>query len=179
MKPYCVTVIGAESTGKTTLSRQLADTLAGDWVCEFARPYLEVTSKSITAPTMRAIWQGQKALQHSARQSPRQVIVQDTDLFATVGYWQLPHIGPAIGACPAKLTRDAEQFASNLYLITTSNIPFEADPLRYGGTVRESADTYWIALCQRHKLPYVVIRSSSQKERLHEALRIITERRNP
>ena len=45
MKPFTVTIIGAESTGKTSLSRQLADTMDGDWVPEFARPYLEVTDE--------------------------------------------------------------------------------------------------------------------------------------
>ena len=176
MRPFIVTIIGAESTGKTTLSRQLADTLCGDWICEFARPYLEVTDGRVTRQSMDAIWKGQLALEHIATQSPRRFIVQDTDLYATVGYWQLPHIEPKIGTCPAQLVSDAVSRMSDLYIVTKSNIPFEQDPLRYGGTERESSDTYWIRLCQDHLLPYIILESTSMQARLAEAITYIKER---
>jgi len=54
-------------------------------------------------------------------------------------------------------------------LITRGNIPFEADPLRYGGDVRETSDAYWIALAERFGLPYRVIESTSAEDRLAEA----------
>lgn len=176
MSAFRVTIIGAESTGKTTLSRQLADALGGDWVCEFARPYLEVTDGNVTLASMDAIWHGQLALQHSAHTSSRPYVVCDTDLFATVGYWQLPHVTDVLGPCPDTLVRDALHDVADLYLVTQSNIPFEQDPLRYGGTIRESLDTYWTALCERFHLPYVVIASSEPDARLDEALTIIKER---
>lgn len=178
MKPLVVTIIGAESTGKTTLSRELANAFGGDYVPEFARPYLETTREDVTGASMRAIWYGQRALQHAANQSTQQIVIQDTDLFATVGYWQLPHVTPRIGTCPSALIDDAQANRSSLYLITTSNIPFEADPIRYGGDVRESADTYWITLCEAYKLPYRIITSSSPNDRLTEAVQIISERRS-
>lgn len=176
MKPFRITVIGAESTGKTTLSRDIADALGGDWVCEFARPYLEITDGEVTKESMRAIWYGQHALQHSAAQSPRHYVVHDTDLFATVGYWQLPHVTGSIGNCPDELVHDALADPSDLYLITLSNIPFEQDPLRYGGTVRESPDSYWIELCKTYHLPALIISSSSRAQRLNQALSAVNER---
>ncbi len=176
MKPFRVTVIGAESTGKTTLSRQLADTLQADWVCEFARPYLEVTDGRVITQSMNAIWQGQLALQYVAKQSTRHYVLHDTDLYATVGYWQLPHVEPLLGSCPTALIHDARRQRSDLYLITLANIPFEQDRLRYGGDTRESPDQYWIDLCKRFDLPFYVIQSADQADRIAEALGIITER---
>jgi nicotinamide riboside kinase len=175
MKPYRITIIGAESTGKTTLSRMLADELKGDWMCEFARPYLEVTDGQVTTNSMHAIWHGQHALQKSATESTRSYVVQDTDLFATIGYWELPHVSPRIGSPSKQLERDALELKSDLYLITQSNINFVPDPLRYGKDRRESEDQYWINLCARYKLPFKIIASSTLKDRLDEALNIIKE----
>lgn len=160
-----VTVFGAESCGKTTLSRQLAALYDSPWLFEWARPYLEAVGPEITTEKMTTIWHGQEALQVSAEyltDSP--VIFQDTDLFSTVGYWDFWNM-----QTPPKLGFIADLLQSDLYLIVRSNIPFEPDPLRYGGDTREADDEYWIDLCERYKLNYVVLESSSQFERLTEA----------
>lgn len=177
--PYVITLFGAESTGKTTLSKQLARTLKGDWKEEFARPYLEQTGEDVTRASMHAIWHGQKALQEDAQKSHRQFVVQDTDLFSTVGYWQLPHVEPVIGPCPDGLVADADRLRSDLYIITPSNILFEPDVLRYGGDRRESPDSYWIDLCNMYALPYVVIGASGRRRRVDEALAHITKKGVP
>ncbi len=174
--PFIITIFGAESTGKTALSKQLARVLDGDWKEEFARPYLEQTGQGVTDASMRAIWRGQEALQQQARRSRAPYVIQDTDLFSTVGYWRLPHVEPVIGRCPAGLCDDAVALRSDLYLITGSNIPFAADPLRYGGDKRESPDSYWIDLCKQYGLPYIVLTASGQEERTEEATTHIKER---
>ena len=165
-----VTVFGAESTGKTTLSHQLAKKLGGHWLFEYARPYLENTINEITVRSMQAIHKGQVALQkHALDLHNKPYVIQDTDLFSTVGYWQFPHWQQTIGDCPEQLVKDALELKSDLYIITPSNIPFEADPLRYGGDVREGSDEYWIDICKRYKLPCVVLKSSKPADRLSEA----------
>ena len=173
-QPYLrttVTIFGAESTGKTTLSRELTDAIDGTWLFEYARPYLEETTNEIRPKSMTAIWHGQRALQeHGATISEKPYIIQDTDLFSTVGYWQFPHWQKALGHRPNKLIEDALTLKSDLYIITKSNIPFEVDPLRYGGTVREGTDEYWISLCEYFGLRYVILESSDRKERLERAI---------
>lgn len=166
-----ITVFGAESTGKTTLSKELAETLGATWIFEYARPYLEETVNEITPRSMTAIWQGQRALQeHACEISASPYIVQDTDLFSTVGYWQFPHWQSTIGTCPDNLIADALRLKSDLYIVTKSNIPFEADPLRYGGDKREGSDEYWISLCERYDLPHVVLDVSNHSQRLRESV---------
>lgn len=170
-----ITIFGAESTGKTTLSRELANTLDATWLFEYARPYLEETINEITPRSMAAIWQGQRALQEQAGDiSKSPYIIQDTDLFSTVGYWQFPHWQSTIGACPEGLEQDALRLKSDLYIVTCSNIPFEADPLRYGGDKREGSDAYWINICQQYNLPYVVLDAHDQAQRLKEASKLVT-----
>lgn len=162
-----ITIFGAESTGKTTLSRQLAAELGATWLYEFARPYLEITKQVVTVDSMTAIWHGQSVLQTMAEGS---CTIQDTDLFSTVGYWQFPHWRKALGGCPQELINDAKRLRSDLYIITPSNIPFEPDILRTGGGAREGSDNYWVDICKQYQLPYVVLQSSNQQQRLREAL---------
>lgn len=166
-----VTIFGAESTGKTTLSKALAKEVPAHWLFEYARPYLENTVNEITPRSMTAIWKGQRALQQHVDLLPgKPFTIQDTDLYSTVGYWEFPHWQTTIGACPEGLKRDARALQSDLYIITKSNIPFEHDPLRYGGDVREGSDAYWIALCERYELPYIVLESQTLQDRVDEAL---------
>jgi HTH-type transcriptional repressor of NAD biosynthesis genes len=161
-----VTIFGAESTGKTTLSKELAKSMNGHFLMEWARPYLETCGTEITTDSMTAIWRGQKALQIHAQRffQDKPWIIQDTDLFSTVGYWDFWDMNT-----PEGLVKDALAEQSGLYLITQSNIPFEEDPIRYGGDKRESDDQYWIDLAERHGLNYRIIQSGSLTDRLHEA----------
>lgn len=161
-----ITVLGAESTGKTTLSRALAEVLPGHWLPEWARPYLEaLPSPEVTPERMHVIWQAQRALQRHGLTIPaKPFIVQDTDLFATVGFWET--WSPT--TVPQALIDDALGDRSDLYLITPSNIPFERDPLRYGGDVRETTDAFWIALAERYGLPFHVVASAPRADRVAE-----------
>lgn len=171
-QPYLrktVTIFGAESTGKTTLARMLDPRYTPEW----ARPYLEVpeVGNEITAFKMHAIWTGQRALQDFVKASDvsegKPFLIQDTDLFSTLGYWRLNEA--TLGPVPKMLPVDAARRASDLYVITRSNIPFEKDPLRYGGDVREATDEWWIALAEEFDLNYVVLDADRRDVRHYEA----------
>jgi HTH-type transcriptional repressor of NAD biosynthesis genes len=172
-----VVIFGAESTGKTTLSRQLAQFMRGHWFFEWARPYLETVGPEITVESMTDIWEGQLALQAHAVRSFRDkpFHIFDTDLYSTVGYWELPHWKPVLGEPPSELIKDATSFKADLYIICPSNIPFEEDPLRYGGDHRESDDQYWIDLAEKYELPYVVLENHVLEDRVYEAYGHIRE----
>ena len=149
-----VTIFGAESVGKTTVTNILGTWLNGLKVTEWARPYLETVGPEVTIERMASIYVGQSALQHVAEQSDKSIyVIQDTDLFSTLGYWEMwdPE------SVPDSLRNDAHTYRSDLYVILSSDIPFETDPLRYGLTSRETKDQYWIDLCEREHLRYVYI----------------------
>lgn len=165
-----VTVFGAESTGKTTLSKEIAGMYNGHWLFEWARPYLETVGPDIDIPAMEAIWKGQLAAQRLAQTwTDKPFIVQDTDLFSTVGYWMQPHWQEALGPVPKQLVKDALANKSDLYLITQANIPFEQDSIRYGDGQRESPDSFWIGIAEQFDLNYIVLEHSTLTERYGEA----------
>lgn len=172
-----VTIFGAESTGKTTLAKELARVYKCPWTFEYARPYLENTVNEITISSMKDIWSGQAALQQQASLLPSSLVIQDTDLYSTVGYWELPHWEETLGRCPEDLRRDAKDLRSDLYIVCPSNIPFEQDPLRYGGDHREGSDAYWIGVCERYGLPYFVLQKSEKVLRVLEATALINAKR--
>ena len=154
-----VTIFGAESTGKTTLSNKLVMEFDATGVFEYARPYLENAVNVITSHSMYEIWQGQRALQELAQEwDDTGLVIQDTDLFSTVGYWELPAWEEELGGkAPQGLIEDAQRLESDLYIVTRSDIPFEPDPLRYGGDQREGTDDYWVELCKKYGLNYLVL----------------------
>lgn len=172
-----VTIFGAESTGKTTLAKELARAYKCPWTFEYARPYLENTVNEITISSMKDIWSGQAALQKQASLLPSSLVIQDTDLYSTVGYWELPHWEETLGRCPEDLYGDAKDLRSDLYIVCPSNIPFEQDPLRYGGDHREGSDAYWIGVCERYGLPYFVLQSPEKIGRAGEAIDLINAKR--
>jgi NadR type nicotinamide-nucleotide adenylyltransferase len=156
-----VTIFGAESCGKTTTSRTLAKVMPNtNWYFEWARPYLEAVGAEVTVEKMVRIYSGQEALQRVAREDvSSEFTIFDTDLFSTIGYWEM--YSP--DSVPPSIYINARELKSDLYIILASNIPFEEDQLRYGGTERESTDQYWIDLCERENLPYEYITNTASR----------------
>jgi len=170
-----VTIFGAESTGKTTLTVTLTDEynqsgVGATKLFEWARPFLEMTHPEVTHQDMFDIWEGQQALQECTyKNALHPLVIQDTDLWTTIGFWE--DWDP--NSVPADIYPSARGTQSDLYLITKSNIPFEPDPLRTGGDHRETADEYWINLCEKYKLPYKVLEENSLADRIGEAMSYI------
>jgi NadR type nicotinamide-nucleotide adenylyltransferase len=161
-----VTIFGAESCGKTTMTRALADTFDGWFIPEWAREYLETVGPEITAEKMRSIVEGQTALQATARVDLKNkpLIFQDTDLLSTLGYYRLWGGGSADDlACVTAL---AVAFQSHLYVVMNDQIPFEPDQLRYGGDKRESKMDFWIDLLKEFHCPYIVVPYGTHEEHL-------------
>ncbi len=79
-------------------------------------------------------------------------------MFSTIGYWLLWGADFGEPAVPPALWADATRTASDLYLILGQDgVPFEADPLRYGGDHRESSDAFWTGLCERAGLRWILV----------------------
>lgn len=169
-----IVIFGAESTGKTTLTKALRERFTNAVsVFEYARPYLELTPGELDIPKMLGIWRGQKALQDTvSRMMPiPRVVILDTDLYSTLGYWQF--WDPA--TIPAGLEKDAAAMKADLYLLTNSNIPFEADPIRYGGDKREKTDDYWRAVLEANRLPYVELIDNDLAKRIEASVEAMRE----
>ncbi len=168
-----VTVFGAESCGKTTMAKWLSKELNGHFVPEWAREYLETVGAEITDEKMRAIIHGQYALQKTAQNDlfNKPFIFQDTDLFSTVGYYKL--WGGGTDNDNDLVEYYAKRTKSDLYIVMNDGIPFEADPLRYGGDVRESKTQYWIDLLEDFGCHYYIVKTTDQRLQQIEVAREI------
>lgn len=184
-----VIMFGAESVGKTTTSRVLAEDLFGHeqvtHTTEWARPYLEMTDLhggGVTDQQMRVIAYGQNALDWAARDQNKPVIIKDTDLLSTIGYYRIME-AERLGVDPLDVKSEPEFIKvmfelqrrynrHRLYVMLNSkNIPFTKDPLRYGGDKRESTDEFWIKLLEEYGCDYIHC-DLSVGPRNHELLRI-------
>jgi HTH-type transcriptional repressor of NAD biosynthesis genes len=128
VRPYFVTrvaVLGAESTGKTTLARALADHFKTVWVPEYAREYLLSRGMPYTRDDMRRIAHGQAALEDGLARQANRLLVCDTNLLTT----QLWH-ERYFGDCPPELRDMAAERVPDLCLLCGTDVPWVADGLR-------------------------------------------------
>ena len=169
-----VTVFGAESCGKTTMTRWLSKELNGHFVPEWAREYLETVGAEITDEKMRAIIHGQHALQQTAQNDlfDKPFIFQDTDLFSTLGYYRL--WGGGTDQDFDLVEYLAKRNKSDLYIVMNDQIPFEEDILRYGGKDRESKTQFWVDLLEEFDCEYTVVSNTLlQKQRREVAYDVL------
>ncbi len=130
-----VAILGAESTGKTTLCRDLATHFDNPWVPEYMRTYLQkkwnTEQQTCTWEDLLPIAQGQIALENKlaleSSQSTRTTnyLFCDTSLFELMIYadWYYSD-------CPDVLTKAALAHHYDLILLTEGDIPWVADDLR-------------------------------------------------
>ena len=85
-----IVLFGPESTGKTTLSIQLAKHYNTVWVQEYARPYLQKVwnqeRRTCEAKDILPIAFGQMALENRLAKRADKVLICDTDLLETKVY---------------------------------------------------------------------------------------------
>jgi NadR type nicotinamide-nucleotide adenylyltransferase len=161
-----VCLYGQESVGKTTMSKWLATKLEGRWIHEWARPYLEEVGAEVTDEKMLNIVRGQYAVMVSA---PTALFnIRDTDLLSTIGYYKIYG-----GKMPEELIQKFNLTKSDLYVMLNDNIPFEPDPLRYGGDKRESEMQFWIDLLDEYDCKYHVVESTDIKKQRKEVVEAV------
>lgn len=122
---FRVAVIGPESSGKSTLSADLAARFGTCFVPEASRAYYDAKGVVYEIADILPIARTQKANEDDMARSARSLLFLDTDLL-TITVWS--HV--LYGDCP----KEAEALAANqrvdLTLLLTPDLPWSFDPQR-------------------------------------------------
>lgn len=167
-----VCVLGAESTGTTTLAQALAEHYKTVWVPEYGRVYSEGKKFGGTEAKWRSeefgtIARAQEALEDSLAEASNGLVIADTDPFAT-GIWHERYMGSrsaAVEAIAAKRQYD-------LYILTGDEIPFVQDGLRDGEHIRHDMHKRFIERLDEDHKKYMIVRGSLD-DRLRAAVHAI------
>ncbi len=169
-----VVVVGAESTGTTTIARALAGHFETSWVPEYGR---ELTERKLAAlgPTASVVdvrWDEadfvevadrQEAAANLAAGSSGPLLICDTDARATA-IWEERYLGKS-----SNKVRDAARWP-DLYLLTGhEGVPFEQDGLRDGEHVREWMTGRFRDILATAPVPVIEL-AGSPEERLATAV---------
>ncbi len=162
-----IVVFGPESSGKTTLAKQLADKYNAAYVPEYARKYLteklESTQQNCTFDDMLPIAKGQMQSELEAEQTPASIIFYDTNPLLTAAYSECHY-----NKIPEELENEIPSLSYDLYLLTEPDIPWEADSIRQHQNQRQDEFRAFKKFLKKRNLPYARIKGS-ETERLDSA----------
>ncbi|MGA4439613.1 MULTISPECIES: AAA family ATPase [Psychrobacter] len=169
-----VAVLGAESTGKTTLCRDLAAHFDSLWVSEYMRTYLQAKwddeQLTCTWEDLLPIAQGQIKRENDLAKQVAQTLDKNRYLFCDTSLFELMVYSHwYYGNCPAALEQAALAHHYDLIVLTEVDIPWVADDLRDSPYQRDEISAYFASQLSKHQKPFVRI-SGDRKERVRQVI---------
>lgn len=167
----CIRIVlyGPESTGKTSLARDLASNYKTQWVPEFARGYLQdkwnSNKKVCTLDDLPIIVRGQMDLENRKIINAKRVIFCDTNVMVTRA-WSETHFD---GYCDQEILNYTKEFKYDLYLLTDIDLPWEKDDLRARPNHRKRMYDHFRKILDDEQQKYFLI-SGSGKKRTENAI---------
>ncbi len=163
-----IAVMGAESTGTTTLARALAEAYNTAWVEEYGREYwIEKVRRGKehhwTEDEFVHIAEEQARREDLAARTANRLLFCDTDAFATSVWFEryMGHRSPRVEAA-------SEGARHALTFLTGNEIPFEQDGWRDGEHIRDWMHGRFIERLEEAGRPYVLL-TGNPAQRLKEA----------
>lgn len=157
MAGFVVTLLGAESTGKSTLARQLAERLAAEGtrvalVTEVLREFCDRAGRTPQVHEQAGIAAEQTRRIEAASQA-HEVVVADTSALMIAVYSDIVFGDRSLYA-PASI----DHARADLTLLTALDLPWQADGLmRDGPHVREPVDTLVRSALGAAGLPFAIV----------------------
>jgi HTH-type transcriptional repressor of NAD biosynthesis genes len=166
-----ICVVGAESTGTTTLAQALASYFDTTWVMEYGREY-SVKKQAVNDN----VWQSAEFTHIAAEQARREdaaaceanrLLICDTNAFATT-LWHRRYVGHS----SSEVEAIAGKGRCDLYLLTGDEIPFVQDGLRDGEHIRHEMHRWFEEALAAQSVPWHLLRGTPD-QRLHQAADLI------
>ncbi|MGB0839803.1 MAG: AAA family ATPase [Chitinophagales bacterium] len=160
-----VAITGPESTGKTSLARQLANNFNTTWVPEYARTHLSRINRPYTKDDILFIAKQQVFSEHQYASKANKVLFSDTELLVTKIWSEVK-----FGTCPTWIDFQIKQQDYDLYLLMDVDVQWVADPLREHPNWEQRQHLFYLyqQALEQLGVNYVVI-SGNYQERLQKA----------
>lgn len=172
-----VVLIGAESTGKTTLCEALAAYYDTVWVAEYGREHWEEKIASQSTPIGETprwtdqdfihIAEEQQRRENEAAAHANRVLICDTNAFATATWFER-----YAGARHPEVDAIGARDIVDLYLIPSPDVPFVQDGVRDGEKIREWMHARFLELMRAKGAPHKLI-TGPWEARLPQAIAAI------
>lgn len=179
-----IVVIGPESTGKSTLCRQLASHFNTEWVPEYARDYLLKNGTRYTYEDLLTIAKGQLQLEDRYVKGLRQkaenftpnnntasMLFIDTDMYVMKVWSEF-----VFGKCHSFILNEIVKREYGLYLLTKPDLPWAKDELREYPDLETREKLYKIYkdILINQPVPWVII-EGDYEQRLKLAVKAVVE----
>lgn len=164
-----IAVVGPESTGKSTISEQLAKHFNTVWVPEYARGYCEKLTAPCTWEDEINMFKGQLALEAELIPQANKILICDTT-FITVKIW----CDYTFGKSPQEVLDELPRHPYDLYLLMNIDLPWQEDPLRDFPHLREHFMQVWQQELKSLNANYSII-SGTGKMRLENSITTINK----
>ncbi|WP_129715082.1 AAA family ATPase [Pedobacter sp. SYP-B3415] len=148
-----IAVVGPESTGKSTITQQLAKHYGTLWVPEYARYYCAALTAPCTMQDEINMYHGQVALEESFLAVTEQELLFCDTTFLTVKIWS----DEILGESPAVVLKGLKERHYDFYLLLDIDLPWADDPLRDFPHKREHFMRVWHEELQALNADYVVV----------------------
>src|SRR5690606_18878458 len=125
-QPFKIAIVGPESTGKSTITTELASRFDTISIPEFAREYCKELNRSYTLEDEVNIFHGQLALEDALSPKARNNLLFCDTMVLTVKIW-CDHL---FGSTPAPIIDKLRNKVYDLYLLMDIDLPWEDDELR-------------------------------------------------
>lgn len=171
---FKIVLFGPESTGKTTLAKELAIHYKTSWVPEYMREYLEekwkTKKETIVREDLIPIAKGQLEQEKKQSEKANKLLICDTNLLELKVYSEYYYNG----YCPDFINEKATKNEYDIYLLTYVDVPWEADRLRDRPENREEMFLLFKNELEKYNFPYVVMKGN-REERLNKAIQVIDD----
>lgn len=154
-----IVILGPESTGKSTLTKQLAEHFQCDWVPECARQYIDQLDRPYEKTDLLEIAKGQLHLEDEAvSKTAGNLLFYDTNLIVIKVWSDFKY-----GRTHPGIEEQLHLRTYDHYLLTDIDLPWEADPQREHPDKRKELFDIYESYLRSRKLPYSIIRGNGSQ----------------
>ena len=150
-----IALIGPESSAKSTLSETLAKHYHTVWVPEYSREYLKSINRKYTLDDILEIAKTQLDQEEKKIAEANKLIFADTELIISKVWCE-----DVFKTSPHNISEQILKNKYNLYLLTSPDLPWEADTVRENPQRRQFFFGWYEKELKNIQADYVIIKGS-------------------